>query len=69
MTGRSLVRRSPKERGVSECDLETSVLGRSRSTTAFEPRNGNVASEEINADVGYFLNNFHVLMFGNILHK
>jgi len=52
VTGRPLVRRSPKECGVFECDLETSVMRRRRSTTAFEPRNGNVASDEINVDVG-----------------
>ena len=37
---------------MSECHLETSVMRRRRSITAFEPRNGNVASEEINVDVG-----------------
>ena len=52
MTGRSLVRRSPTVCGVSECNFETSVMRRRKSTTAFEPRNGSVASEEINADVG-----------------
>ena len=35
--GRSLVQRSPTERGVSECDLETSSKGRPRSTRAVKP--------------------------------
>ena len=35
--GRSLFQRSPTERGVSECDLETSSKGRPRSTRAVKP--------------------------------
>ena len=35
-TGPSLVRRSPTECGVSECGLETSMMG-PRSTSVFEP--------------------------------
>jgi len=37
ITGRSLVQRSPNERGVSECDLETSSKRRPRSTKAVKP--------------------------------
>jgi len=36
--GRSLVRRSPTERGVSECDLETSTMRMSGSTRNVETR-------------------------------
>ena len=37
VTGRSLVQRSPTERGVSECDLENSSKRMLRSTRAVEP--------------------------------
>jgi hypothetical protein len=36
-TGRSFVRRSSTERGVPECDLETSKVRRPRSTRIVEP--------------------------------
>jgi len=35
-TGRSLVRRSPTERGVSVCELETSTVRRPKPTKAVE---------------------------------
>jgi hypothetical protein len=37
-TGRSLVQSSPNECNVSECDLETSTIRRSRPTSAADPR-------------------------------
>ena len=37
VTGESLVRRSPTECDVSECDLETSTIRRSRPARAVEP--------------------------------
>jgi hypothetical protein len=36
-TGRSLVHRGPIDRGVSECDRETSEMRRLCATRAFEP--------------------------------
>jgi hypothetical protein len=36
-TGWSLVRKSPTECGVSECDLEASIMRRPRPTRAVEP--------------------------------
>jgi hypothetical protein len=43
--GRPLVRRSPTQRGVSECDPETSSIRRPKPTRAVEPwkKNGNVS--------------------------
>jgi len=37
IAGRSLVQRSPNERSVSECDLETSSKRRPRSTKTVKP--------------------------------
>ena len=36
-TGRSLIQSSPNEYNVSECDLETSTIRRSRPTRAVDP--------------------------------
>jgi hypothetical protein len=36
-TVRSLIQRRPTERGVSECDLETSTMRKTRPTRAVEP--------------------------------
>jgi hypothetical protein len=44
--GQSLVQRSPTECGVSECDLETSIMRRPRPTRAIKPLNGNVFREK-----------------------
>jgi hypothetical protein len=37
VSAKGLVQRSPTECGVSECDLETSTISRSRPTRAVEP--------------------------------
>jgi hypothetical protein len=53
-TDRSLVQRSPTECGVSEFDLRTTILRRSRPTRAVEPLNNNTNCNNMSRRNTYF---------------